>query len=142
MTIERIDRPYTVMDSIEDIWGKLDWIDVALTLLLTAITPVSRNAKHGRFDMVMVQYPRGDKFRIKATAREAGIVMRKSGVVCGMVGYDRDYTYWLIRRSQLTWAMHLMGGEPGADLKRPARFWRDSKGRVRRATKPLSRRPV
>ena len=137
MTIERIERPYVVMDSVDDILGKLDIIEVVLTLLRTAITPVSKRAKHGRFDMVMVQYPRGDKFRIQATAREAGIVMRKSGVVCGMVAFDRDYSYWLIRRSQLSWAMHLMGGEPGADLNRPARFWRDSKGRVRRATRNL-----
>ncbi len=70
----------------------------------------------------------GDKFRIQATAREAGGLLRKSGVVCGMVGFDRDYTYWLIRRSQLSWAMHLMGGEPGAGLNRPKRFW----GRMRR----------
>lgn len=130
--IERIERPYTVMDSIDDIWGNLDIIEILLTLWLTAITPVSRNAKHGRFDMVMIQYPRGDKFRIQATAREAGELLRKSGVVCGMVGFDRDYTYWLIRRSQLSWAMHLMGGEPGGELNRPKRFWRDCRGRVRR----------
>ncbi len=140
MTIERTDQPYTVMDSVDDIWGLLDWIDVALTLWRTAITPVSRNAKYGRFDLVMVQYPRGDKFKILATAREAGELMCKSGVVCGMVGFDKDFTYWLIRRSQIDWAMYLMGGEPGSELNRPKQFWRDSKGRVRRADRPKAGR--
>lgn len=132
MTIERTEKPYDIMDSIDDIWGNLDIIEVLLTLLRTAITPVSRNAKHGRFDLVMIQYPRGDKFEIVATAREAGELLRKSGVVCGMVGFDRDHTYWLIRRSQIDWAMYLMGGEPGGELNRPRQFWRDSRGRVRR----------
>jgi hypothetical protein len=133
MTIDRTDKPYVIMDSIDDIWGLLDWIDVALTWLLTAITPVSPRAKYSRWNMVMIQYPRGDKFRITATAREAGILMRKAGVVCGMIGFDHDYTYWLIRRSQIDWAMHLMGGEPGGELNRPKQFWTDNKGRVRTA---------
>lgn len=132
MTIERIDRPYVVMDSIDDIWGHLDWISVAITLIRTAITPVSSKAKYGRFDLVMVQYPRGDKFDIKATAREAKVLMRKAGVVCGMVSFDRDYTFWLVRRSQIVWAMYLLGGEPGETLRTPKQFWRDDKGRVRK----------
>lgn len=125
--IERIDpdRKGTIIDVWDDVIGKLDMLDVLETLIRTAIAPVSKNAKHGRFDMVFVVYPRGDKFKIDATAREAVNLMRDAGIVCGCVGFDRDNTYWLIRRSQYQWAIHLMGGEPGAQLNRPKRLWKD-----------------
>ena len=125
-------QQWSIVGTLDDIWGKLDYLDVIETLIRLAWTPVSVKVNRNplmrillRFDVELIAYPRGDKFDIADTGGNAVRLMRKAGVVCGCIGFDSRYTYWLIRRHQLTWAMHLMGGEPGAQLKYPAHLWAD-----------------
>lgn len=123
------DNQWGLMDILDDIWGKLDWLDVLETLYITASTPVSANASHGRFDLEFVAFPRGDKFKIESTAAEAVRLMRRAGIVCGCIGFGSHYTYWLIRRSQLKWAMYMLNNQPGGPLRRPKRLWKDKPGK-------------
>lgn len=124
------DNQMSLMDRLDDIWGCLDYFDVLETIIRTAVAPVSRNASHGRFDMELVAFPRGDKFDVKSTAGEAVRLMRAAGVVCGCIGFNSRYTFWMVRKSQITWAKYLMGGEAGERLRTPKRLWEHPNGKT------------
>jgi hypothetical protein len=117
------------MDLIDDLWGHLDIVDVLETFWMLATTPVSKKAKHGRFDCVHVAYPRGDKDDTqKTSAGEAVRHMRAHGVVCGCIGFDSQNTYWLIRRNHWEdgkWAQWLLNNELGtAPVRQPKSNWK------------------
>lgn len=146
MIQELEDVPWSIVDSLDDVWRCFDWLDVIETVIRLAWTPVSQKVSRNplmrillRFNAELIRYPRGDKFDIQDTGGDAVRLMRKAGVVCGCIGFDSHYTYWLIRRSQLTWAMHLIGGEPGAQLKYPASFWAEGQP-YRKRQRPATRR--
>jgi len=118
------------MDFIDDIWGHLDILDVLETIWILATTPVSKKARHGRFNCVHVAYPRGDKFDTRTTAGEAVRHLRAHGVVCGCIGFDALYTYWLIRKSQWEWAKWLLNDSLGAKpIRQPKISWKRNRNR-------------
>ena len=123
------DKAPSLMDHLDNIWGKLDYLDVLETFVRTAIAPVSKNATHGRFDMALIPFPRGDKFDVQATGGETVRLFRRAGIVCGCIGFDSHYTYWLVRRSQLKLAQYIMQGEPGGPLKQPKSLWGEKPGK-------------
>jgi hypothetical protein len=113
------------IDAFESLIGSFDLIQMLDTLRILAFTPVSKNAKHGRFDCVLISYPRADKFKIEEDARSAMSHLRAHGVVCGMIGFDSHYSHWLIRRSQWTWAQWLLNNELGtAPVRQPKSNWK------------------
>lgn len=118
-------------DVFDDILGKFDLLDIIETYIRLAITPVSHKAKHGRFDTVLVKFPidRPDQ-EIVECAGTAVRHLRQHGVVCGCVGFDSRYTYWLIRRSQIEWALWLLNGTFGmTPIALPKRSWKDRRRR-------------
>lgn len=115
----------TLMEMIENIGGSFDYFDVLETFLRLALAPVSRKARHGRFATEFVAYPRGDKFNTRTTAGEAVRHLRAHGVVCGCIGFDSLYTYWLIRKSQWEWAKWLLNDSLGAEpVRQPKSNWK------------------
>lgn len=122
--------PATFGDYFDATIGKFDLLDVLETYVRLALSPVSRRARHGRFAVEFVAYPRGDKFDIQTTAGEAVRHMRAHGVVCGCIGFDDEYTYWLVRSSQWEWAKWLLNDSLGAQpVRQPKTSWKKRRRR-------------
>ena len=123
-------------DAYNDIAGTFDLLDKLESYLHFAFMPQSKKAKFGRLNLVNMKMPRAVKMQEQGinapNFEDTQKHLKRFGVDAKCSGFDSQYMYFQVRKSQETWALRLLDFDANGvpQLWQPASGWKDPKPKV------------